>query len=328
VSALVGDFSPPPFLRGAHVQSVLASLPPRRWFVRRRAAGLLAASRSLLVETPTGVRLKAEYTPAAHSRGDLVVLLHGWEGSSASTYVLSCGAGLREDGYDVVRLNFRDHGGTQSLNPEIFHSCRLDEVVAAIGWLRDRLATQRVSLVGYSLGGNFALRAAAQMCRLEMPLPARVVAVCPVLDPARTLWELERGSPLYRRYFESRWRASLAAKHRVWPDRYRRQDLLGARGLREMTAQLVVRYTEFPSLDAYLNGYALVDGALEALAVPADVLLAADDPIVSVGDVARLAGPAALAVHVTSFGGHCGFIERLTGESWADRRIRSWLADN
>ena len=57
------------------------------------------------------------------------MLLHGWEGSAESSCVLSLGSLLYSAGYDVLRLNLRDHGGTQRLNREIFHSCRLPEVV-------------------------------------------------------------------------------------------------------------------------------------------------------------------------------------------------------
>ena len=38
---------------------------------------------------------------------------------------------------------------------------------------------------------------------------ARVAAVCPVLDPALTMQQMERGMPLYMRYFERKWRGSL-----------------------------------------------------------------------------------------------------------------------
>ena len=35
-------------------------------------------------------------------------------------------------GFDVVRLNLRDHGETHHLNRDLFHSCRLPEVVGAV----------------------------------------------------------------------------------------------------------------------------------------------------------------------------------------------------
>ncbi len=38
------------------------------------------------------------------------MLMHGWEGSADSLYLLSASQSLFEAGFEVVRLNFRDHG--------------------------------------------------------------------------------------------------------------------------------------------------------------------------------------------------------------------------
>ena len=72
-----------------------------------------------------GVRLLGYHTESAgpKSRG-LVVMLHGWEGSADSTYILSVAPKLIAAGYSVFRLNFRDHGDSHHLNRELFHSCR------------------------------------------------------------------------------------------------------------------------------------------------------------------------------------------------------------
>ncbi|KLD70829.1 alpha/beta hydrolase, partial [Xanthomonas hyacinthi DSM 19077] len=68
--------------------------------------------REVLVDVGQGDRLSGRYTAQAtgrESRG-LAILFHGWEGSVDSTYVLQTGSRLLEDGWDVFRLNFRDHG--------------------------------------------------------------------------------------------------------------------------------------------------------------------------------------------------------------------------
>ena len=65
-----------------------------------------------------------------------MVLLHGWEGSAESLYVLSLAQLLYQQGFEIVRLNLRDHGETHHLNRELFHSCRLPEVVGAVRTLQ------------------------------------------------------------------------------------------------------------------------------------------------------------------------------------------------
>ncbi len=258
----------------------------------------------------------AEVAPGAPR---LAVLLHGWEGSAESSQVLSVGALLLARGYGVVRLNLRDHGATHHLNRDIFHSCRLAEVVGALCALRARFPEARLCLAGYSLGGNFVLRAAA-----HPDAPAGIacaVAISPVLDPAATLLAMERGWPLYRRFFVQHWSASLRRKQRAWPQVHDFEPVLRLADLRAMTVALVRTSTEFPSLEAYLNGYALTGSRLAPLRAPSLLLLADDDPIIPAAGLARLAQPPVLSILRARRGGHCGFIDELRGPSFADRLI-------
>jgi hypothetical protein len=317
-------FAPPPGLRNAHLQSVLASLPPRRWFVAHRARALVAASEDVLVDCGDGVRLLGHHAAHPGGRGELVLMLHGWEGSAESNYVLSSAAHLWALGFDVFRLNLRDHGPTHHLNPELFHSCRIAEVVGAVKSVQARHAAQRLTLVGYSLGGNFALRVAVRAPAAGILL-RQVIAVCPVLDPAHTLDRLERGAWIYRNYFVRKWRSSLLKKHRAWPDLYDIDELLARHDLTSMTERLVLRYSSFPDLMSYLTGYAIVGAALADLRVPSRIIMALDDPIVPASDLSRLATPPSLAITTTARGGHCAFLDSLVRESWADRLIAAIL---
>src|SRR5438105_2821080 len=177
-------FGPPRWLRNRHVQSMLASTAWRRGRVLERAAPLLAAQREVLLDCGAGVRLQCFVSGPAEGPGRPVVLLHGWEGSADSLYLLSLAQLLFEQRFEVVRLNLRDHGDTHHLNRELFHSCRLPEVVGAVRALQQHFAGRPLQLVGFSLGGNFMLRVAAQAREAALDLE-RVIAVSPVLDPAR-----------------------------------------------------------------------------------------------------------------------------------------------
>src|SRR5690606_41569990 len=56
------------------------------------------------------------------------ILLRGWEGSSRSAYQLTTAQRLLGLGFDVLRLNLRDHGDSHHLNRELFNSTRSPEV--------------------------------------------------------------------------------------------------------------------------------------------------------------------------------------------------------
>jgi hypothetical protein len=323
------SFRPNRWLRSPHFQTILSSLPPRRARVERRAVPVRAASSELLLDCGDGVVLQAFHaSPAKTGRepgNNLAVFLHGWEGSADSTYVLSSAQTLFEHGYEVVRLNLRDHGATHHLNRDLFHSCRLPEVVGAVRSLATRFPGMPMVLVGFSLGGNFMLRVAADREARDLSLQ-RVVAVSPVLDPAVTMTTLERGFSLYHAYFVRKWSRSLAKKQLAWPDLYDFDDLLRVQSLREMTRQLVQRHTEYPSMDDYLAGYAITGNRLTTLAAPATVLTSLDDPIIEATDLARLARTPHLDIVTTAHGGHCGFLENLGGTNWVDTLLVELLS--
>jgi predicted alpha/beta-fold hydrolase len=318
------DFRPPWWLRNHHVQSILSSTSWRRGRVLRHAQPLLAAQREVLLDCGDGVRLQCLVSTPAQSTGLPVVLMHGWEGSAESLYVLSLAQRLFEQGFDVVRLNLRDHGETHQLNRELFHSCRLPEVVGAVHSLQQLFPHRPLQLVGFSLGGNFMLRAAAQARSASLEL-ARVVAVSPVLDPVATLNALQKSIPGYEAYFVRKWTRSLVKKQAAWPDTYDFREFRRQRDLKNMTAELVRRHTEFASLEDYLNGYAITGARLAELKVPSRIITSLDDPIIPAAGLAQLARPPGLSLTVTRYGGHCGFFEHLAGPTWLERRILALL---
>jgi predicted alpha/beta-fold hydrolase len=328
LESMSGAFRPPAWLANPHAQSIFPSLPFRRPGVERRCRTLREVSRDEILDCGEGVRLLAHRaTQAAIGRPPatrMAVLLHGWEGSADSLYVLSLGQFLLDRGFDVVRLNLRDHGDSHHLNEEIFHSCRIREVVGAVRRLQEMEPDRGMNLVGFSLGGNFFLRVGARAAQAGLRLE-QVVAICPVLDPGHTLVRLERGWALYRNYFVWKWKRSLRRKQAAWPRRYDLTDALALTNLTDMTDHLVRIYGGYPSLAEYLRGYAIVDDALASLANPTRIISAADDPIIPASDLARLARPAALSVTCTGLGGHCGFYDAQRGSTWIEREVCATL---
>jgi predicted alpha/beta-fold hydrolase len=295
-------------------------------------AATAAQTREYLVDGGDGVRLHGLHStmPGSEPRG-LALLLHGWEGSAESSYMRLTAAQLLRRGFDVFRLNFRDHGDTHHLNPDLFHSNRIDEVVHAAcdvarRFLRYDAGTPRALVAaGYSLGGNFALRMALRAPAAGLPL-ARVAAVCPVLDPALTMQQMERGLPLYMRYFERKWRGSLQRKRALFPEQHGFDDATLKLRMRDLTQWLVERHTDFGTLDAYFDGYSIAGDRLAALQVPVDILMSEDDPVIPVAEFRALRLPDSARLEVARWGGHCGFLENPSLDGYAERWVAERLA--
>ncbi|HEX5123150.1 MAG TPA: alpha/beta fold hydrolase [Rhodanobacteraceae bacterium] len=316
------DFKPPRFLRNPHVQSVLASSSIRRIVSMRRGGEVELRAVEHILDCGDGIRLQGFHTAQCaqpQARG-LVVLLHGWEGSARSNYLLATGARLLREGFDVFRLNFRDHGETHHLNREIFHSCRIDEVVNAVREAASRFPSRVLAIAGFSLGGNFALRVALGAPAAGIPL-AYALAVCPVISPASGLFGLENGPRFYQSYFLHKWTRSLRTKQALFPDTelFSREELDG--DLRGLTRSLVLRHTSFGSLENYLNGYSIEGDRLAALRIPATILTSSDDPVIPIEDFRKLKLSPNVELDIAAHGGHCAFIRDFSLRSFTEDYI-------
>jgi len=317
-SGLQADaFLPALGLRNTHTQSLINSSAYRRRIVRKRSKAMLDAERDWILDGGDDVRLLGHYSPQAGESRGLAVLFHGWEGSSRSNYVVAAGGMLYDHGFDVFRLNFRDHGESHHMNPGLFHSCRLGEVVHALQDVQRRTGAKNWALSGYSLGGNFALRVA--MAAPEAGLSLRqVVAVCPVISPSNTLDAMETGPRGYESYFIRKWAKSIRVKQSLFPDTCEYDDWYKLKNLRERTGYLATRYYDFESLDQYFDGYSVAGDRLKKIGVPTTILTSEDDMVVPVSDFIDLPDNDNIELLITRYGGHCAFLKNWKMESFAD----------
>jgi predicted alpha/beta-fold hydrolase len=317
----------PLWLRNAHVQSVLSSLPIRRGAAQRVLARTGARTTQMVVDAGDGVRLLGfhDAVPGRDPRA-LVLLLHGWEGSSESAYMQLTAARLVHNGFDVFRLNFRDHGDSHHLNEGLFHSCRLAEVVEAAKHVQSRFSQLPFLAAGYSLGGNFALRLALSAPSAGLPLK-HAAAVCPAVDPSAVMRTLESGSALYNWYFMKKWRSSLRKKRALFPQHQELDDTVLGQDMRSLTRWLALKHTEFADVEDYFDGYAVAGGRLANLQVPVSVLASVDDPVIPIDTLRSLELPAHSTLDIAEHGGHCGFIEGPSLRGFAERWVAQKLLD-
>ena len=234
--------------------------------------------------------------------------------------MVATASALHAAGYEVLRLHLRDHGATHHLNREVFHSCRLAEVVDAVEILAGEEPELPSVLVGFSLGGHFGLRVALAAPGRAIPLRA-VVAVNPLLNPRRTMQRMDGGFRIYRDHFAEKWRRSLRKKQAAFPGLYDFGEFERIRSLMQMTDYLIQQHTDYPTLDDYLNGYFIGEDRLAKLEVPSLLITAEDDPVVVIEDFRRLEASDALRVEAHAYGGHCAFFSSLRLESWIEKRV-------
>lgn len=323
------SFDPAPVLRNRHVQSVLASLKFRLWLQRDRGRRLEAQATRHELDCGDGVRLTGYHSPQPDgAQRGLVILIHGWEGCHRSVYLHSMASHLYAHGFGIFRLNLRDHGGTHHLNRGVFHSGLMRETLAAV-----RTATTRFGdgdspyMIGFSLGGNFALRLALQGPGQGFS-PRHTIAISPLINPRPSLRYLDNGALIYRLYFLHKWRASLSAKAKAFPGEFDFSAAQRMTRFSDMNRHLADNFTPYRNYADYLDTYTLTGDAFRDLRVPATLITAEDDPIVPVADFRHVQSNPNLTVTITRHGGHCGFVENWRLNNWAEQRVLELLTGN
>jgi predicted alpha/beta-fold hydrolase len=310
-------FHPPWWLRGPKVQSVLCSFRPG--VVRDNP--LAGPDGAMILEVDGRVRLLGYHSPQAGRPGKgLVILLHGWGGSAASTYILSTGAALYRAGYDVFRLNLRDHGDTLHLNRGMFRATKLQEVHQAVSQAAALAGGRPVFLAGFSLGGNFVLRLARRAAQKPIPGLRLAAAISPVLDPAKTTAAID-SIRLFRFYFRKKWRASLIGKQALFPERYDFRPVLAEKRIWGMTEIIIDMFGQFNGPDQYFQAYGLTAEEVREIDLPLLIITAQDDPVIPFADFRGLSDWGAGRLIAPAHGGHTGFLEGLTGPPWYEDRL-------
>jgi uncharacterized protein len=319
------DFAPRRWLSGGHRMTLYA------WAARRRFPALPPPeARYFAVSHDTQVLAHC------HWQGDraaalTVVLLHGLEGSSESHYMRGMAEKAWRRGFNVVRLNQRNCGGTEHLTPGLYHSGLTADPLAVLRLLNAE-GLERFAVCGYSLGGNIALKLGGELA--ESADAARVVAVTAVSPPielSQCVDALERADNVaYHLNFLVGLRGRMKRKARLFPDVYDTRPLASVRSVRRFDDLYTAPHNGFAGAADYYHR-ASARRVIERLAVPALLITADDDPFVP-SDAARdpaLGAIDALTRVVTRHGGHCGFVGPATRDEdgyWAERRVMDFVA--
>jgi hypothetical protein len=265
--------------------------------------------------------------PPAHPT---LVLLHGLEGSSDAHYMRGIAAKAWMRGFNVVRLNQRNCGGTEHLSRGLYHSGLTADPLVVLRELIDRDRLTGLGVAGYSLGGNLALKLAGE---LGANAPAELKGVCavsPVLELEACVRAIERRENFaYQWNFVRNLRNRIRRKAAAFPGDWDLRPLRSIRSIRDFDEQYTAPHHGFAGASDYYHRASAMR-VIEHLQVPALIITAEDDPFVPPEPFRdpRIANNPHITLKITSHGGHCGFISDSNGYDgyWAERQIVEFVA--
>ena len=324
----VQSFSPSQFhprFTGGHKQTLYAWARPRHF-------PSLPAPEERFFDVAPDARVLAHchvhrtHADTADSPRRTLILLHGLEGSSMAHYMRGISDKAWAAGWNIVRLNQRNCGGTESLSRGLYHSGLTHDVQFVMRELLERDGVPAVAVAGYSLGGNLALKLAGE---LGAEMPPGLVAVCavsPTMDLAACVTALERRANIpYQWNFVRNLKARMRRKAAAVPGLFSLDPLKRIWTVRQFDEVYTAPHHGFRDAeDYYYRASALRVAA--RIRVPTLVLAAEDDPFVPAAtfrDPAIASNPN-ITVMLTPHGGHCAYVEH--GDNgydgyWAEREL-------
>jgi len=315
-------FVPLPRLVNGHAMTLWA-------WARRRTFPNLPAAESRLFQVAPDARVLAHcYWQRDRTARPTILALHGLEGSSQAHYMHGLADKAWAAGFNIVLLNQRNCGGTEHLSYTLYHSGLSADADIVLRELAAEGLT-RFGVVGYSLGGNLALKLAGEYGAEPPPFLKAVVAISPVMDLPRCVDALERRSNFaYQWNFVRNLKGRMRRKVAAFPERFSAEPLDRIRSVRDFDEAYTAPAFGFrDATDYYYRAASL--RVVDRIQLPALIIAAADDPFVPpepFSDPAVTGNPH-ITTLVSPHGGHCAFVAAANGVHdgyWAEWKAVSF----
>jgi hypothetical protein len=312
------EFTASPTLSNRHLQTIWPRLTHREGsqeFSRQR------------VELGDGDYLDLDWFPGNPVSPNLVVLLHGLGGSSASHYIKRTGNELLAQGFRVVVMNLRGATGP-NLKPRTYHSGETGDLQFVLDYLLEHEAFENLFVVGFSLGGNIVLKWLGE--NPGQRLVAKTVAVSPPFELSISSRALDSGlARIYRNAILRGLRRYLRSMQDLVSPVIDYPAALAAETLRQYDELVTAPLNGFRDADDYYRKSSCRQ-FLPFIDTPALIIHARDDPFATTSVIPTTAElGSGVVLELSEQGGHVGFvgpISRTTGRYWLPARITRYLS--
>ena len=289
-------------------------------WARRRDLPTLPAPEPRYFDVAADARVLAHcHWQPGRKHAPTLLMLHGLEGSSEAHYMRGLADKAFGRGFNVVRLNMRNCGGTEHLSRGLYHSGLTADPRAVIEELRDRDGMCTFVVAGYSMGGNVTMKLAGELGASDLPEVKAFAAVSPVIELEQCVQAIERReNRIYEWNFCRNLQARMRRKVRAFPGAFDLTGLWKVWSIRAFDDRYTAPCHGFNgAADYYQRASAM--RVIDRVARPALILSAADDPFVppEIFDAPAVRNNPHITTVITARGGHCAFVEPPTSAAAA-----------
>jgi hypothetical protein len=312
-------FVAPAYLRHRHAMTILGSKRPRRFALAQAPV----ERRLFQTAADTAIVTFCHWQPARHEC-PTVIVIHGLEGSADAHYVMGVADKAWAAGFNVIRVNVRNCGGTVHLTPTLYHSGLTTDWHALTRELIERDGLTNLFFVGFSMGGNQSLKFAGELGADAPPQLRGIVAISPPVSLEACSRAIRRAENfIYEWRFILSLRRTMRAKEQHYPGVF---DLSQYRRIRHLWDwdEAYQHHSGFAGAKDYYDRASSLP-YISRIQVPTAIITAMDDPFIPYESFTdqRIADNPHVTLIATSHGGHVAFCgERQPDEDrgWAEAR--------
>jgi predicted alpha/beta-fold hydrolase len=311
-------FVPHPALKNPHAQTIMGTLIPRRFKLVQHN------SEPRIFDVAPGIRVLGLCSwQEDRTRKPTLLIVHGMEGSVESRYMLGTADKALAAGFNAIRMNMRNCGGTAHLTPTLYHAGLTEDLRQVLKELIEQDGLKEIYLAGFSLGGNVSLKLAGEYGQAAPKELRGVIAISPSLDLASCADAIEmRSNLIYHLRFTLSLRASLKHKASLFPEKYNTNKLRGIWSIRKFDDTYTAPAAGFRDVNDYYRRASALP-LIGNIRIPALIIHAKDDPFIPFAPFRQpeITENPNITLMATEHGGHVGFISaRAEGEGrfWSE----------
>jgi len=264
---------------------------------------------------------------------NIVIIIHGLEGSSSSNYMQTITETLNKANIDVVAFNMRGCSGEPNKLLSSYHSGKTEDLLSVIQFLEKNYNYHQIHIVGYSLGGNLTIKFMGEFAN---KMPKSVFSAVGISVPCDLKGSVEAISKAENKIYMNGFLKTLKEKAKQKSEQFPKANI---------SARDIDKANNFYVFDDLFTGP--INGFVDAndywkkssckqfikdINLPTMLISAKDDPFLNEAcyPVKESIANDYFTFIQTEYGGHLGFVSgfRLKKQRWIENKILDFIVEN